>query len=110
MQGVRGGKEGTAFKINFLPLFKEVEPSSCNRILGGETRFLFGERTLTLLTSLKDSLRILGVSSSMMSYGFVPPKRVPRKHMEEEENNGGPGEGENSSVNSRFGFWYDSVS
>lgn len=67
MQGVRGGKDGTDFNMNLRPLFKapeELDPSSCPRAWGGETRLRLGELTLSDLTGVDASFRMSGVSSS----------------------------------------------
>lgn len=71
IQGVRGGKEGTALSMNLRPLLKapeELVPSSWMWLWGGETRFLFGELTFTDLMGIEVSFSIWGVSSCRTSW------------------------------------------
>lgn len=73
LYGVREGKEGIAYKLNFLPHLKpggelDLCLSDWNR--GGNTCFWFGELAFTVLRAVKVvSLSITGISSpSIMSW------------------------------------------
>lgn len=74
MQGDNGGKEGTAFNMNFRPLLRppeELEPSPRRRPWGGETRFCLGEHVFTGLMGVEASFDKSGVSSSGMSSSLI---------------------------------------
>lgn len=85
MQGVRGGKEGTALSINFLPLFNATEELDPAWPCGGEIRFLLGELTFSDFVGVEASFSISGVSSSEISeipepeFGFLADLSVMSK-------------------------------